>query len=56
MIRNYLFWGEQGIFSENHVNIILIYIDFIVNRNRTDILSGGGLGIFETENVKVFIY
>ena len=40
VIRNYLFWGEQGIFSENHVNIILIYIDFIVNRNRTDILSG----------------
>ena len=44
VIRNYLFWGEQGIFSENHVNIILIYIDFIVNRNRTDILSGADLG------------
>ena len=44
VIRNYLFWGEYGIFSENHVNIILIYIDFIVNRNRTDILSGADLG------------
>ena len=37
VIRNYLF-------LENHVNIILIYIDFVVNRKKTDILSGADLG------------